>query len=113
MHDPTCNRRDFLKLTPGFGPSFMLPLTLPSLNPKTAVQRGPNRPKSLLILWLSGGPSQLETWDPHPGTPIGGPTESIDTTIPGVKIAEHFPQLAEQLYHLSLIRSLVSKEGDH
>jgi Protein of unknown function (DUF1501) len=113
MHDPTCNRRDFLKLTPVFGLSFMFPLALPSLDPRTAFQRGPMRPKSLLILWLSGGPSQLETWDPHPGTPIGGPTESIDTTIPGVKIAEHFPQLAEQLHHLSLIRSLVSKEGDH
>src|SRR5262245_43976238 len=101
MHDPTCNRRDFLKLTPGFGLSFMLPLTLPGLNPNTAVQRGPKRPKSLLNRWMAGGPSQSESWDPHPGTPIGRPTESIDTTLPCVKSAEHFPQLAEQLYHLS------------
>jgi hypothetical protein len=55
----------------------------------------------------------LETWDPHPGTRIGGDTRAIDTTLPGVQIAEWYPRVAEQLHHLNLIRSLVSKEGDH
>jgi hypothetical protein len=67
----------------------------------------------LITLWMSGGPSQLETWDPHPGTKIGGPTRAIATSIPGVEIASSFPLLAEQMHHLSVIRSLVSKEGDH
>ncbi len=83
------------------------------LSARAANQRGAERPKSLVIFWLSGGPSQLETWDPHPGTAIGGPTKAIDTSLAGAKIASTFPQLAEQLHHLSIIRSLVSKEGDH
>jgi hypothetical protein len=86
---------------------------LPGLDLRAAQRRGYKRPKSLLVIWLSGGPSQLETWDPHPGTKIGGPTRAIATSIPGVEIAEHYPQLAAQLHRLSLIRSLVSKEGDH
>jgi hypothetical protein len=80
---------------------------------RAAARRGEERLKSLLVLWLDGGPSQLETWDPHPGSPIGGPTKAIKTSLPGVQIAEHYPRLAEELHHLSLIRSLVSKEGDH
>ncbi len=61
----------------------------------------------------AGGPSQLETWDPHPGTLIGGPTQAIDTSVPGLQIASFFPRMAEQMHHTSVIRSLVSKEGDH
>lgn len=71
------------------------------------------RPKSLLILWLQGGPSQLETFDPHPGSWIGGDTQAISTSIPNVEIADCLPATAEQLRHATLIRSLVSKEGDH
>jgi hypothetical protein len=102
-------RRDFLKLAAGLGLSF----ALPGLESRGANRRGSERPKSLIRLWLEGGPSQLETWDPHPDTLIGGPTRSIKTTIGGVEIAKDFPRLAEQLHHVSVIRSLVSKEGDH
>jgi hypothetical protein len=66
-----------------------------------------------VTIWLEGGPSQLETWDPHPGTKIGGPTKAISTSIPGVQIADSFPAVAAELSSLSVIRSLVSKEGDH
>lgn len=62
---------------------------------------------------MQGGPSQLETWDPHPGTSIGGETQSIPTRIPDVRIANFYPRLADQLDALSVIRSLVSREGDH
>ncbi len=70
-------------------------------------------PQSLLFLWLQGGPSQLETFDPHPGTKIGGDVRAIETSIPGVAIADTLPQTAEQMHHTVLIRSMVSKEGDH
>ncbi|HUQ72516.1 MAG TPA: DUF1501 domain-containing protein, partial [Planctomycetaceae bacterium] len=56
---------------------------------------------------------QLETWDPHPGGKIGGPTQAIDTTIRGAQIGADYPKLAEQIHRLSIVRSLVSKEGDH
>ncbi len=107
MHNLT--RRDALGLAAAAG----LSLTLPGLDARAAAERGPQRAKSLILIWLAGGPSQLETWDPHPGGKIGGPTGQIKTKIPGVSIADLFPQVAEQLHELSVIRSLVSPEGDH
>lgn len=73
----------------------------------------PSRPKSVILLWLEGGPSQLETFDPHAGTKIGGQVKAIDTSAKGIEIADTLPQLAEQMHHGSLIRSVVGKEGDH
>lgn len=102
-------RRDVLRLAAGLGLSF----GLPAMDLRAAQHRGPDRPKSLITLWLAGGPSQLETWDPHPGTRHGGPTRAIPTRVPGLKIAHLFPRTAEQIHHLNVIRSLVSKEGDH
>ena len=69
--------------------------------------------KSLIVLWMDGGPSQLETFDPHPGTEIGGPTRAIPTATPGVTFAHHLPQLAELSPHVAVLRSVISKEGDH
>jgi len=109
MTTNTISRRDILQLASGLG----LSLLLPGLDFKAAEKRGAERKKSLIIIWLAGGPSQLETWDPHPNTKIGGPTTAINTSIPKLKIASHFPQVAEQIHLLSVIRSLVSKEGDH
>lgn len=68
---------------------------------------------SVIWVWLEGGPSQLETFDPHPGTSIGGPTQAIDTRLPGVRIGADYPRLAEVLDRCTLIRSMVSKEGEH
>jgi hypothetical protein len=102
-------RRDVLQTAAALGLSFVLP----GLPLRSALRRGNERAKSLIVLWMEGGPSQLETWDPHPGTSIGGPTKAIDTAIPGLQIAEGYPRLAEQLGALSIIRSMVSKEGDH
>jgi hypothetical protein len=62
---------------------------------------------------MGGAPSQLETFDPHPGTRIGGETRGIDTKIPGVQISHLLPHMAEQIHEMCLIRSMVSKEGDH
>ena len=73
----------------------------------------PSRPKSVILLWLEGGPSQLETFDPHAGTKIGGQVKAIETSAKGIEIADTLPQLAEQMHHGSLIRSVVGKEGDH
>lgn len=69
--------------------------------------------QSLILLWLAGGPSQLETFDPHPGRRIAGGTKDIATAAPGIRLAEGLEQLAEQMPLASLVRSLVSKEGDH
>lgn len=69
--------------------------------------------ESVIVLWLDGGPSQLDTFDPKPGTAIGGEVKSRKTRVKGVEIASGFEQLADVMDEVSLIRSLSSKEGDH
>lgn len=80
-----------------------------------AHERNPGRgpAKSIIMLWMAGGPSQLETFDPHPGAAISGPTQAINTAVPGLQLAQGFEQLAEQMNDVALVRSVVSKEGDH
>lgn len=80
---------------------------------KAAARRRNERPKSLITLWMNGGMSQLETWDPHPGTRIGGDVKAINTTVPDLQISDFLPQMAEQMHDVCLIRSLTSLEGDH
>ena len=69
--------------------------------------------KSVIVLWMGGGPSQLETFDPKPGTDIAAGTKAINTAAKGVQLAPGLEQLAEQMQHVALVRSLWSKEGDH
>ncbi len=107
---PVCiNRRSLLHTVSGLGLSFLMP----AMDLLAAQKRRRERPRSLITLWLQGGPSQLETWDPHPGSPIGGQVRAIPTTVPGLKISDFLPRMAEQMDSLSVIRSLTSKEGDH
>lgn len=102
-------RRDVLRLVAGLGLSF----ALPGLDLRAAQSRGSERPKSLITLWMGGGPSQLETFDPHPGGKIGGETTAIDTKLPGLQVAHLLPRTAEEIHELCVIRSMISKEGDH
>lgn len=77
-------------------------------------ERRPRQPaKSIILIWLAGGPSQLETFDPHPNTAIGGPTRAIKTSAPGIEVAEHLPRLAEQMSSISVVRSMLNRESDH
>lgn len=69
--------------------------------------------RSCILLWLSGGPSQFETWDPKPGHEHGGQTKPIATAVPGVQIAQYWPQTARLLRDVALVRSLTNKEGSH
>jgi hypothetical protein len=69
--------------------------------------------KRVILLWLAGGASQLETWDPKPGAATGGPFRSIQTAVPGVHISELMPKMAARMNNTLLIRSLNTKNGDH
>lgn len=69
--------------------------------------------KNVILLWLAGGSSQLETWDPKPGASTGGPFRAINTNIPGVQISELMPKMAKRLQNTCIIRSLDTKDGDH
>src|SRR5215212_3252418 len=59
--------------------------------------------KRVILLWLAGGASQLETWDPKPGRPTGGPFRAIQTTAPGMRISELLPKLARQMHHVAVV----------
>jgi len=70
--------------------------------------------KRVILLWLAGGASQLETWDPKPGRSTGGPFRAIPTSVPGVHISELMPKMAKRLHqHTAIIRSLNTRNGDH
>jgi hypothetical protein len=69
--------------------------------------------KRVLNIFLHGGVSQLETWDPKPNTDTGGPFRAIPTTVLGMHIGELLPFTAQQMHHLSIVRSLDTKNGDH
>ena len=68
---------------------------------------------SCILLWMGGGPSQLDTWDPKPGRPTGGPFAKIQTSIPGVEISELLPKMSTRLDETAIIRSLNTKIADH
>jgi hypothetical protein len=67
----------------------------------------------VLLLWLAGGASQFETWDPKPGRPTGGPTKAIPTCVPGIHIAELLPKMAQLMDRVALVRSIDTRNGDH
>ena len=69
--------------------------------------------RQLLIVFLQGGVSQLETWDPKPGTDTGGPFLTIPTSVPGTHISELLPYTAQQMHHLCLVRGINSHENNH
>ena len=69
--------------------------------------------KRVILLWLAGGASQLETWDPKPGRPTGGPFAKIRTQVPGIEISELMPKMATRLSETAIIRSLNTKIADH
>lgn len=81
---------------------------------KTATT-GPARAKSVLIVLLSGGPSQLDTLDPKPEAPaeIRGEFGSISTAVPGAAVTEHLPLLAARLHHWAILRTLAHREHNH
>ncbi|HVX59529.1 MAG TPA: DUF1501 domain-containing protein [Pirellulales bacterium] len=110
--DREWSRRKVLQLAALGGVSWLTPVAHVLAE---RAERTPGREpaQSLILLWLAGGPSQLETFDPHPGKDIAGGTTAIGTAVKGIQLAAGYERLAEQMPHASLVRSLVSKEGDH
>jgi hypothetical protein len=105
------SRRDWLRLSAAGIAGWSTSGWLSSL--ATATAAGPKPRRSCILLWMNGGPSQMDTFDLKPGHANGGPFREIRTTVPGIKISEHLPRLARHLDRLALVRSMTSKEGDH
>src|SRR5204863_6849665 len=105
------NRRDILRLATASFAGCSLSGWLGRL----AAEQGkdPARKRSCILLWMNGGPSQMDTFDLKPGHANGGPFKEINTSVPGIKISEHLPKIARNMHHMAVIRSMSSREGDH
>ena len=69
--------------------------------------------KRVLFIWLAGGASQFEMWDPKPGRETGGPFRTIPTSIPGYHVCELMPKVARLMNKLAVVRSLNTKITAH
>lgn len=67
----------------------------------------------VILFWNGGGMSHVDTWDPKPGRPVQGEFSAIDTSADGIQISSIFPNLAKQMHHCSLIRSIAGTNGAH
>jgi hypothetical protein len=88
---------------------------LPDILRAEAKQGVRNSHKSVINVFLAGGPSHIDLWDLKTGAPseIRGPFQPIKTSVPGLQICEVFPRLAKQMHHCAVIRSVVGAHGDH
>ena len=108
------SRRSFLRATTAGSACLASSMTGLDLlkNPLLAEDLKKNN-KRVILLWLAGGASQLETWDPKPGRPTGGPFRAIPTNVTGVHIGELMPKMAARMQDTAIIRSLNTKIADH
>ena len=106
------NRRHFMQHAAGAaavaipGASFLSQLSVQAAEMK-------KKNKSLIILWMGGGPTTIDLWDMKPGSANAGEHKPVSTAANGVQITEHLPTVGKQFKNLSIIRSLTTKEGDH
>ena len=99
----------------GAGMGYLLSPTMRSVFAQSASAAPPGATKAqhLILLWMNGGPSHIDTFDPKPGRATGGSFSAIDTAIPGVKFSQHLPRLAASAKDLVVVRSMTSREGSH
>ncbi len=92
----------------GAGAAALGGLSMPAFAAELRKQR-----KQVLFVWLDGGMSQLESWDPKPNTTFGGPFRAIGTSVPGTHISELLPQTAKQMHRLAVVRSVCTQDNSH
>src|SRR5437868_9820057 len=108
---PRLSRREWLKLAAAgvsLGSSSGWLQTLAA-----DAAHNPQRKRACILLWMSGGPSQMDTFDLKPGHANGGEFKETATNVPGMKISEHLPKIAKFGDRMAIIRSMSTKEGDH
>src|SRR5438477_8737403 len=108
---PRLSRREWLKLAAAGVTAYSSSGWLEAMAAETA--RNPQRKRACILLWMNGGPSQMDTFDLKPGHKNGGPYKEIQTSAPGLRFSEHLPKLAKLADMLAVIRSMSTKEADH
>ena len=106
------NRRDFLRV----GALTTFGLTMgDALRARAYGAAVEGKAQSVILLWMSGGPSHMDTWDPKPDAPEAyrGPAKAISTNVTGMQINEHLPLLARQADKYSIVRGMTHPSADH
>jgi uncharacterized protein (DUF1501 family) len=104
------SRRQFLAGSAVAGASM---LGFKDMLTPTAANELRRQDKRVLVIFLAGGVSQFESWDPKPGTTTGGPFQAIPTSVPGTHISELLPHTARQAHQLAIVRSVNVGTDDH
>ena len=109
------SRRSMLKASLAGLAGLSLPRLLQARATAASAGQSIGRNKSVILLWMTGGPSHIDTWDVKPNAPqeIRGPFKDIPTRLPGVHICEHLPKQAAMLDKFTLIRSVDARESNH
>jgi len=110
--DYHATRRRMLQLSGGVAGASLLGMPIRNLLAE-AQSASSAKAEHVILFWLSGGISHIDTFDPKPGRPTAGDFDPIKTSADGVQISQIFPQLARQMHHASLIRSIAGSNGDH
>ena len=105
------SRREAMQLTAAGVVGFSMSGWLEAMAQENAAN--PQRNRSCILLWMNGGPSQMDTFDLKPGHANGGPIRETQTSVPGIRISEHLPRIASHMDQLALIRGMSTREGDH
>ncbi|GAB4153887.1 MAG: DUF1501 domain-containing protein [Planctomycetaceae bacterium] len=111
-HFSQLNRRDLFRASlMGLATGIASRNWMPAM--ADALAKSPTGKRHCILLWMTGGPSQTDTFDMKPGHPNGGEFKEISTKAPGLRFSEHLPKLAKWADRLGVVRSLSTKEGDH
>jgi uncharacterized protein (DUF1501 family) len=109
MNTRDFSRRDFVRMSLASAFGAVACPWLPTL----ALAADKKPAKACIVLWMSGGPSQTDTWDLKPGHKNGGPSKETATPVAGLRISETLPKLAAAAKDLGIIRSMTTREGEH
>jgi uncharacterized protein DUF1501 len=108
------SRRQILGALAGAaGAAGLAPGGIGLLTQPTVAAELKKKQKQVLFIWIDGGMSQLESWDPKPNTVFGGPFRAIPTSVPGIHISELMPRSAQVMHHLALLRSVHTQDNSH
>lgn len=110
-HLSSLSRRDLLKLSAAGVTGLSMSGWMKVLANQAAASSA--RTKSCILLWMDGGPSHIDTFDPKPGSPTGGEFKPVKTNVPGIEISEHFPNVAQLMNHGVILRGMSTPEGAH
>lgn len=105
------NRRDWMRMAAAGVAGLSMSGWLEGLAADTVAHE--SRRRSVILLWMTGGPTQMDTFDVKPDHVNGGPLKPISTSVPGMQICETLPKLARMTEHVVPVRSMSTKEGDH